>query len=108
MLLELESNISEGDDDMGSEIFGTISSTVLIVCPACTAPQDSEVLWLSQKSKKIHNNNNDLLLEERQWIDIGNNKTSRVWKHFGVKTDGCAYCRYIINQDEAIECGWNC
>ncbi|CAG8795667.1 20859_t:CDS:2, partial [Gigaspora rosea] len=29
LLLELESNISEGDDDMGSEIFGAISSTAL-------------------------------------------------------------------------------
>ncbi|CAG8780109.1 4739_t:CDS:1, partial [Gigaspora rosea] len=40
-------NISKEDDDMGSEIFGAMSSTALTVYPACTAPQDSEVLWLS-------------------------------------------------------------
>ncbi|CAG8811177.1 2064_t:CDS:1, partial [Gigaspora rosea] len=60
-----------------------------------------------QKSKK-NRSNNDLLSEEPQWIDIRNNKTSWVWKHFGVKTNGCAYCKYIMNQDEAIECGWSC
>ncbi|CAG8481413.1 16703_t:CDS:2 [Cetraspora pellucida] len=55
----------------------------------------------SQQNKKSHNNDNDLLLEEPQWIDIGNNKTSFVWKYFGLKTDGRAYCRYIINKRSA-------
>ncbi|CAG8812584.1 30838_t:CDS:2, partial [Gigaspora margarita] len=41
-----------------------------------------------------------------QWIDI-ENKSSWVWKYCGVKTDGHAYCRYIINEDEKTECGWN-
>ncbi|CAG8644007.1 11283_t:CDS:1, partial [Gigaspora rosea] len=40
-------NISEGGDDMNSEIFGAMSSIALTVCLACTAPQDSEVLRLS-------------------------------------------------------------
>ncbi|CAG8732807.1 16886_t:CDS:1, partial [Dentiscutata heterogama] len=40
-------------------------------------------------------------------IDIGN-KSSWVWKYCGVKTDGRAYCRYIINENEETECGWNC
>ncbi|CAG8508994.1 1632_t:CDS:2 [Dentiscutata heterogama] len=62
----------------------------------------------SQQSKKNRNNDNDLLFEVPQWVDIGNNKTSFVWKHFGLKTDGRAYCRYIVNQDEETECGWNC
>ncbi|CAG8757414.1 22967_t:CDS:2, partial [Gigaspora rosea] len=35
-------------------------------------------------------------------IDIGN-KSSWVWKYCGVKTDGRAYCRYIINEDEETE-----
>ncbi|CAG8734571.1 944_t:CDS:1, partial [Gigaspora rosea] len=42
----LEINISEGDDEMGSEIFGVLSSIAITVYPACTAPQNSEVLWL--------------------------------------------------------------
>ena len=42
-------------------------------------------------------------------VDLGNNKTSWVWKYFGVKTDGRAYCRYILNKNETEEeCGWNC
>ena len=61
----------------------------------------------SQQSKRSRNNDNDLLFEEPQWIDIGN-KSSWVWKYCGVKTDGRAYCRYIINENEETECGWNC
>ncbi|CAG8829294.1 25827_t:CDS:1, partial [Gigaspora rosea] len=40
----------------------------------------------SQQNKKIRNDN-DLLYEEPQWVDVGSNKTSWVWKYFGVKTD---------------------
>ncbi|CAG8768655.1 24536_t:CDS:2, partial [Gigaspora rosea] len=61
----------------------------------------------SQQSKRCCNNDNDLLFEEPQWIDIGN-KSSWVWKYCGVKTDGRAYCRYIINENEETERKWNC
>ncbi|CAG8566223.1 24919_t:CDS:2, partial [Cetraspora pellucida] len=56
----------------------------------------------SQQNKRSHNNDNDLLFEEPQWIDIGN-KSSWVWKYCRVKTDGHAYCRYIINENEETE-----
>ena len=54
---------------------------------------------------KRSNINNDIL-EESQWVDLRKNKTSWIWKHFGVKTDGRVYCRYKNGSEE--ECGWNC
>jgi len=61
---------------------------------------------LSQLTKK---NATNTLPEEPQWVDLGNNKTSWIWKYFGVKTDGRAYCKYILNKNEIeAECGWNC
>ncbi|CAG8767856.1 41854_t:CDS:2, partial [Gigaspora margarita] len=36
------------------------------------------------------------------------NNTSWVWKYCRVKTNSRAYCRYIINEDEETEYGWNC
>ena len=66
---------------------------------------------LSRPTKK--SNNHTLLPtdtpEEPQWVDLGNNKTSWVWKYFGIKTNGRAYCRYILNKNEnEEECGWSC
>ncbi|CAG8744985.1 2910_t:CDS:1, partial [Dentiscutata heterogama] len=38
---------------------------------------------LSQSNKKNHNDDSNLHFEEPQWIDLGYNKTSWVWKYFG-------------------------
>ncbi|CAG8830940.1 17410_t:CDS:1, partial [Gigaspora rosea] len=62
---------------------------------------------VSQFNKKNHNDDSDLYSEEPQWIDLGKNKISWVWKYFGVKTDNRAYCRHK-DKDEDEECGWNC
>src|SRR5579859_1040460 len=64
---------------------------------------------LSQRTKKNSTLLSDSSPEEPQWVDIGNNKTSWIWKYFGVKTDGRAYCKYILNENEIeAECGWSC
>jgi hypothetical protein len=61
---------------------------------------------LSRPTKK-NTLQTDTLSEEPQWVDLGNNKTSWVWKYF--KTDGRAYCRYISKKNEIeVECGWSC
>ncbi|CAG8734367.1 26636_t:CDS:2, partial [Dentiscutata erythropus] len=62
---------------------------------------------LFQSNKKNINDNSNLDFEEPQWIDLGFNKTSWVWKFCEVKTDSRAYCRHK-NEDENEECGWNC
>lgn len=64
---------------------------------------------LSQLTKKNATLPSDTPPEELQWVNLGNNKTSWVWKYFGVKTDGRAYCKYMLNENEIeVECGWNC
>src|ERR1700722_20869188 len=45
--------------------------------------------------------------EEPQWSP-NTGRTSFVWKFFQAKTDGRAYCRYIINNEEEEECGYSC
>lgn len=60
-------------------------------------------------SSKRSNTSAALQAEESQWVDLGKNKTSWIWKHFGVKTDGRAYCRYTLNKNGSEEeCGWSC
>src|SRR6266542_949492 len=65
----------------------------------------------NQHNKKINNRNNNQQEEpeDPQWIDLGPNKTSWVWKHFGVKTDGRAYCRYnVLRNGVEEECNYSC
>jgi hypothetical protein len=67
----------------------------------------------TQKSKKINNgsgsNDNQEEPQEPQWVDLGPNKTSWVWKHFGVKTDRHAYCRYkVLRGGVEEECSYSC
>jgi hypothetical protein len=67
----------------------------------------------TQKSKEINNgsgsNDNQEEPQEPQWVDLGPNKTSWVWKHFGVKTDGRAYCRYKVLRGGVEEkCNYSC
>jgi hypothetical protein len=45
-------------------------------------------------------------LEEPKWIP-NTGRTSFVWKFFQAKTDGRAYCRYIIDNNNK-ECGYSC
>ncbi len=52
----------------------------------------SNNISLTRPTKKNNNNNLDNDQQEvLQWVELGSNKTSWVWKHFGVKTDGRAY-----------------
>ena len=65
---------------------------------------------MSNKKRKVSSNrsnaSNDIHFEEPQQVELGKNKTSWIWKHFRVKTNGRAYCRYKNGSEE--ECGWNC
>jgi hypothetical protein len=64
---------------------------------------------LPQPTKKNATLPDNTPFEEPQWVDLGNNKTSWIWKYFGVKTNGRAYCKYILNKnEEEMECGWSC
>ncbi|CAG8493117.1 4633_t:CDS:2 [Rhizophagus irregularis] len=74
----------------------------------------SNNISLTQQSKKINNgsagsNNNQEEPQEPQWVDLGPNKKSWVWKHFGIKTDGRAYCRYkVLRGGIEEECNYSC
>jgi len=65
-------------------------------------------------TQPTNNNNNNSSpdnnqQEEPQWVDLGTNKKSWVWKHFGVKTDGRAYCRYkVLKNGVEEECNYSC
>jgi len=47
--------------------------------------------------------------EEPQWVP-NTGRTSFVWNFFQAKTDGRAYCRYILdnNSNNNEECGYSC
>src|SRR5688500_11032689 len=68
----------------------------------------------TRPTKKSNNDNSSLdnnqeELQELQWVDLEANKTSWVWKYFGIKTDGCAYCRYkILRNGIEEECNYSC
>ncbi|CAG8530280.1 4320_t:CDS:2, partial [Gigaspora rosea] len=49
-----------GDDEMGSEIFGVLSSTAITICPACMAPQNSVVLWLDVRRPSLSKFSRDM------------------------------------------------
>ena len=70
----------------------------------------SNNISLTRPTKKNNNNNLDNDQQEvLQWVELGSNKTSWVWKHFGVKTDGHAYCRYkILKNGVEEECNYSC
>ncbi len=70
----------------------------------------SNNISLTRPTKKNNNNNLDNDQQEvLQWVELGSNKTSWVWKHFGVKTDGRAYCRYkILKNGVEEECNYSC
>jgi len=58
--------------------------------------------------KRNDNNSLDNQEEEPQWVDIGN-KTSWVWKFFGVKTDNRAYCQYkVVRNGVEEKCDYSC
>ena len=62
-------------------------------------------------SSNNNNNQQEELQEpqEPQWVELGTNKTSWVWKHFGIKTDNRAYCRYkVIKNGVEEECNYSC
>jgi len=70
----------------------------------------SNNISLTRPTKKNNNNNLDNDQQEvLQWVELGSNKTSWVWKHFGVKTDGRAYCQYkILKNGVEEECNYSC
>ena len=45
----------------------------------------------TKKSNNDSSSNQQEESQELQWVDLGANKTSWIWRHFGIKTDGCAY-----------------
>ena len=69
----------------------------------------------TRPAKKSNNNNLSLdnnqqeELQELQQVDLGANKTSWVWKYFGIKTDRHAYCQYkILKNGIKEECNYSC
>ena len=70
----------------------------------------SNNISLTRPTKKNNNNNLDNDQQEvLQWVELGSNKTSWVWKHFGVKTDGRTYYRYkILKNGVEEECNYSC
>ncbi len=62
---------------------------------------------ISNRPIKRNNNNNsssDINQQEPQWVDLRLNKTSRVWKHFGVKTDRFKVLKNGVEE----ECNYSC
>jgi|SRR5271154_6105826 hypothetical protein len=45
--------------------------------------------------------------DEPQWLP-NTGRTSFVWKFFQAKTNGRAYCRYIIDNNSNKECEYSC
>ncbi len=63
----------------------------------------------TKKSNNDGSSNQQEEPQELQWVNLGTNKTSWVWKHFGIKTDGRAYCRYkVLKNGTEEECNYNC
>jgi hypothetical protein len=58
------------------------------------------------KAPSERSNASDDNSSEHQWVNLGKNKTSWIWKYFGVKTDGRAYCKYKNGSEK--ECDWSC
>ncbi|CAI2200587.1 9420_t:CDS:2, partial [Funneliformis geosporum] len=50
----------------------------------------------SKKNNNDSSSNKQEESQELQWVDLEANKTSWVWKNFGIKTDEHAYCRYKV------------
>lgn len=66
----------------------------------------------TQHTKKSNTGSSDIRNEQQevpQWVELGPNKKSWVWKHFGVKTNGRAYCRYkVLRNGIEEECNYSC
>ncbi len=63
----------------------------------------------TKKSNNDGSSNQQEETQELQWVDLGANKTSWIWRHFGIKTDGRAYCRYkVLKNGIEEECNYNC
>ena len=57
----------------------------------------------------VPDNNQQKESQEPQSSNPEHDKTSWVWKHFCVKTDGRAYCQYkVLRNDVEEPCGYNC
>jgi|SRR5688572_7393557 len=71
-----------------------------------------QINFISTRPIKRNNNidlSSDINEQEPQWVELGNNKKSWVWEHFGIKTDGRAYCRYkVLRNGTEVECNYSC